>query len=153
MLQLKGVSFSLTNCEISNFHVYPPNMISPIFTPSSSINFCDTAIKIQIDLFTLWQKSSMRMVTTQLKKYSSMLLLFVILFISANFYQRMTHQVKHLEEKNTWLHNSYLIPNPSSSFSIKRLWVIGFIASRTIKMQLHVLEVLITWDQHEMKDQ
>jgi hypothetical protein len=37
------------------------------------------------------------------------------------------------------------MPNPSSSFSIRRLWVIGFIASRTIKIQLHVLAVLITY--------
>lgn len=39
---------------------------------------------------------------------------------------------------------TYLMPNPSSSFSIRRLWVIGFMASRTIKITLQVLAVLIT---------
>lgn len=52
---------------------------------------------------------------------------------------------KHMQTRYRVNHIDYLMPNPSSSFSIRRLWVIGFIASRTIKMQLHVLAVLITW--------
>lgn len=38
-----------------------------------------------------------------------------------------------------------LIPNPSNSLSIIFLWIIGLVASKTIKIKLHVLATAITY--------